>query len=62
MTPYEKSWAEAPPSTSRPWIVPDELKPDRPTTYLWEYSPDRKTENVPAPPEPYETWDGKSVA
>jgi hypothetical protein len=62
MTPYEKSWVEAPPSTSAPYSVPDELKPDRPTTYLWEYSPDRVYENVPAPPEPYETWDGKSMA
>lgn len=62
MTPYDKSWVEVPPSTSRPWTVPDELKPDRPTTYLWEYSPTRTYENVPAPPEPYETWDGKSVA
>lgn len=62
MTPYEKSWADAPPSTSAPRKVPDELKPDRPTTYLWEYATNRVYENVPAPPEPYETWDGKSVA
>ena len=62
MTPYEKSWVEAPPSTSFPRTVPDELKPDRSTTHLWEYSPDRKIENVPAPPEPYETWDGISMA
>lgn len=62
MTPYEKSWTEAPPSTASPWVVPDELKPDRPTTYLWEYSTDRVYENVPAPPEPYETWDGISMA
>jgi len=62
MTPYEKSWVEAPPHTSTPMVVPDEIKPDRPSTYLWEYSTDRVYENVPAPPEPYETWDGKSVA
>jgi hypothetical protein len=42
--------------------VPDELKPDRPTTYFWEYSTTRVYENVPAPPEPYEIWDSKSVA
>lgn len=62
MTPYEKSWVEAPPHTSTPMAVPDEIKPDRPSTYLWEYSTDRIYENVPAPPEPYETWDGKGVA
>ena len=42
--------------------LPDEIKPDKPSTYLWEYSTDRVYENVPAPPEPYETWDGKGVA
>jgi len=56
MTPYEKSWVDAPPNTSQPMIMPEELKPDRPTSYLWEYSPDRKCENVPKPPEPYETF------
>jgi hypothetical protein len=56
MTPYDKSWVEAPPSTSmaRP-PVPNEMRPDRPSTYLWEYSTTKVYENVPAPPEPYET-------
>jgi len=62
MTPYEKSWVEAPPHTNSPMVVPDELKPDKPSTYLWEYSTDRVYENVPAAPEPYDTWDAKSVA
>jgi len=59
-TPYERSWvetaklegqAEAAPS------LPDELKADRPATYRWMYNLTAKTENVPAPPQPYETWD-----
>jgi hypothetical protein len=59
-TPYEKSWVEVsgeiPFEISVP--VPDELKPDRPTTHpLWWYRPTVAPENVPAPPEPYETWD-----
>jgi hypothetical protein len=63
MADYYKSWIDTPPSTSLPRPpIPDDRKPDKPTTYLWEYSRDRVYENVPAPPEPYETWDGKSVA
>jgi hypothetical protein len=54
--PYDKSWVEAP---EHPALqpLPDELKPDRPTTYHQEYSPKRAPEYVPAPPEPYESWD-----
>ena len=55
-TPYEKSWAEAFDELPFP-PFPDELKSDRPSTYWWTYSPDAVTENVPAPPEPYETFD-----
>jgi hypothetical protein len=59
--PYDQSWVEA-----KTYIVPrqlqNELKPDKPTTYLYEYSPDKKYEDIPAPPQPYETWDGKTMA
>lgn len=41
--------------------LPEELKPDRPPTYNWMYKPTGLTELIPVPPEPYETWDGKSV-
>jgi hypothetical protein len=53
---YNKSWAEGP---QRPSFVtlPDEIKPNRPPTYEWQYSPQVAPENVPAPPTPYETWD-----
>ena len=33
------------------------LMPDRPNSYSWSYSTKSQTENVPAPPEPYDTWD-----
>jgi len=57
---YYKSWTEE-------WThaamtnLPPERTPNRPPTYSWYYTPDSKVENVPAPPAPYETWDGKSV-
>jgi hypothetical protein len=44
-----------------PRELPDNLKSDKPTTYLYEYTPEDVYENIPAPPEPYETWDGKSM-
>ncbi|MEM3550810.1 MAG: nuclear transport factor 2 family protein [Candidatus Bathyarchaeia archaeon] len=65
MTPYEKSWVEVSSSRAieeRIFHIPEHLKPDRPTSYYWEYSPTVKTENIPPPPKPYEKWDGKSVA
>lgn len=54
-TPYEKSWVEVSPREQP--TFPEELKPSRPSTYNWVYSPEAVTENVPAPPEPYETFD-----
>jgi hypothetical protein len=65
MTPYEKSWTEAlPPVSTLPGgaTIPDAVKPDKPTTYFWQYTTDVKCENAPQPPSPFETWDGKSVA
>ncbi len=60
MTPYEKSWAETTPAPT-PSMQQDELKPDRPSTHRWAYSPTGKQELVPAPPEPYETFDEKTA-
>ena len=59
--PYETSWVEM----EKPSYVvdpnaslPDWAKADRPVTHpVWMYSPTAVTENVPEPPEPYETWD-----
>lgn len=55
-TPYEKSWVESalPPGEVS---LPNEVKPDRKTTYWTSYSPTGKTELIPVPPEPYEAWD-----
>jgi len=64
VTPYEKNWIEGSGEipvdiSSR---VPDELKADRSATHpFWLYSPTKTTENVPAPPEPYETFDEKAA-
>lgn len=52
-TPYELSWVDTAPEVMN---FPKELKADRPATYNWIYSPDKKTENVPIPPKPYKTW------
>jgi len=37
--------------------LPDELKPDKATTYWTSYRPTARPELIPAPPEPYEVWD-----
>lgn len=55
MTPYEKSWVEAPPPA--PPYMEGELKPDRPSPRLWMYNINAVTEYDPVLPEPYETWD-----
>jgi len=55
-TPYEKSWVEQSyPPGELP--LPDELKPDKSTRYWTSYSPTGKTELIPVPPEPYDTWE-----
>ena len=55
-TPYEKSWVHVS-NAEGELILPDELKPDKKTTYWTNYSPEGKAVLAPAPPEPYETWD-----
>lgn len=59
MTPFDKPWTEG-------WELKTGLpsgenygKPDLPTTYDHPYSTSTSPEYVPAPPEPYETWDDK---
>jgi hypothetical protein len=53
--PPGSSWAQAPPSGAP--ALPDEIKPDRPASGDYHYSPKRATEHVPAVPEPYEVWE-----
>ena len=60
MTPYEKSWVKTTPPPTPP-MKQNELKPDRLSTHRWAYSPTSKQELVPAPPEPYETFDEKTA-
>jgi hypothetical protein len=59
--PYDKSWVDVLPTTME-HPLPDGLKSNRMPVYHWEYSPNVKVENIPAPPEPYETWDRKSMS
>jgi len=60
-TPYEKCWTEKNEHINVMKFIPDEVKPDRPPTYSWIYSTTNKTEYVPEVPEPYDSWDGKSM-
>jgi hypothetical protein len=62
-TPYEVPWTtEQPRGTGGifPPGLPEGYKPDRPNTYAWMYSPSAIVELVPAPPEPYETFDDET--
>jgi hypothetical protein len=59
-TPYEKSWVHIP-DTSPVTPMPDELKADKPSTYHHPYSTTTAHEYVPAPPEPYETFDERTA-
>jgi hypothetical protein len=57
---FERSWAEE--YTHAPMTnLSEERTPTRPPSYSWYYTPDRPVENIPEPPLPYETWDGKSM-
>lgn len=62
-TPFGKDWAEPKPADAIDELdishkLPDEVKPDRPTTHtLWDYSPTATVEYMPPVPQPYETWD-----
>ncbi len=56
-TPYDQSWVESARDDMPFGPIPKELEADRPVTYHWMYNPKIVTENVPKPPEPYETFD-----
>lgn len=61
LAPYHKSWVEAPDDMNGDMGIPPEFAPDKPPTTHWEYRPDRKTEYVPAPPAPYQSFDPSSA-
>jgi hypothetical protein len=59
-TPYEKSWADVEENKEMPDFLktfPDHLKATRPCTYEAAYNRKYVPEYIPAPPEPYETFD-----
>ena len=55
-TPYDKPWTEVAYGEDR-LQLPDEVKPDKATTYFTNYSTDKQQKLLPKPPLPYETWD-----
>jgi len=59
-TPFDEGWADRPIVGS--FNPTKEYKPDRPTTFYRPFHPDRINATGPKPPEPYDTWDGKSMA
>jgi len=63
MCPFEKSWTEEPDDmdTDDMEPFPEGYEPDRPPTTHWNYMPDKKYVNEPAPPEPYETFDEETA-
>ena len=63
ITPFDVPWTAEKPQDAGdigdifPPGLPDEYKPDRPSTYTWMYSPSAVMELVPVPPQPHETYD-----
>jgi len=62
ITPFHVPWTAGPEGDGGigdifPPGLPDEYKPDRPSTYTWMYSPSAVMELVPVPPGPHETYD-----
>jgi hypothetical protein len=62
MCPYEKSWVDMDPLPPRR-KMPDAHAPDRylPQPPPWRYAVDKPHVNIPAPPEPYQTFDDRSA-
>lgn len=58
-SPFEKSWVSAP-RFSGSVGRPDRFKPDRPPTTNTFWGPDRIYQNVPAPPDPFKTFDERT--
>jgi hypothetical protein len=62
MIPFDKSWVDHP---QPPMDFIEEhpgMKPDLPPTSRSTYFPDQVRRPIPDYPEPYETWDDKSVS
>jgi len=61
MVPYDKSWVETPQPALDFIEKHPEFTPDKPPTSRSTYFPDQVRRPIPDYPEPYETWDGKSI-
>jgi hypothetical protein len=63
MCPFDKSWVDTPqPAIGVTSETEAGFKPDKPTTTRSTYFPTKMREPMPWYPEPYKTWDGKSMA
>jgi hypothetical protein len=56
---FERSWVDCPPPP--PPVIPDQFKPDKTGTIDYPYTTTSVQVLVPAPPEPYETFDEKNA-
>jgi hypothetical protein len=61
MVPYDKSWVDAPQPGPDEVFTPPGITADEPPTSRSTYFTDQVRKPIPEYPEPYETWDGKSV-
>ena len=61
MIPYDKSWVDTPQPGPDEVRTPPGIIPDEPPTSRSTYFKDQVRGPIPEYPEPYETWDGKSV-
>ena len=61
MVPYDKSWVDAPQPGPDVILTPPGITTDEPLTSRSTYFKDQVRGLTPDYPEPYETWDGKSV-
>jgi hypothetical protein len=61
MVPYEASWVDTPQPAMDFIEEHPNFTPDKPPSSRSTYFPDQVRRPIPDYPEPYETWDGKSV-
>jgi hypothetical protein len=60
LTPYEMSWVDEYERKIKRTISAAGPQPNKPSTYDHPYAIDNTLENVPTPPDPYETFDPKT--
>lgn len=62
MCPFDKDWVQTPQPPLGTIEEHPGRKPDKPPTVRSSYFPDQVRRPIPEYPEPYDTWDGKSMA